>query len=196
MKVQRVPHAETRKQNRALILSAGRKVFSTIGYDAATIRDIVRESGLAQGSFYNYFKTKEEVFETIVDDVITPLVPILKQARASAQTAEAFVFNAYEACRLLPDNDPEAAAIIARNQSAFREMFYLGSGQTKITSDLSQDLIAGYEAGFLKEVDPQLMAEALVSLGMDLVIQSSKQPTDAKNRVAFLTRLFANAIKA
>ena len=194
MKPQRIPHAETRRQNREQILTAGRIVFATIGYDAATIRDIVRESGLAQGSFYNYFKTKHDVFEQVVDSIINPLIPILKEARASAETAYAFLFGAYDACRMLPRQNPEAAAIIARNQSEFREIFYLGDGQNRITADLVTDLKAGQDAGFLKRTDAELMAETMVSLGMDLVIQSAQHPEEAKRRVVFLTTLFVDAI--
>lgn len=194
MKQHRIPHAETRRQNREHILTAGRVVFATIGYDASTIRDIVRESGLAQGSFYNYFKTKHDVFEQVVEDIINPLIPILKEARASANTAHAFLFGAYDACRMLPRQNPEAAAIIARNQSAFREIFYLGDGQNRITADLITDLKDGHDAGFLKQSDPDLMAETMVALGMDLVIQAAQHPEKAKRRVEFLTRLFVDAI--
>jgi AcrR family transcriptional regulator len=194
MKQQRIPHAETRRQNREQILTAGRVVFATIGYDGATIRDIVRESGLAQGSFYNYFKTKQDVFEQVVEDIITPLIPILREARASADSAHDFMYGAYDACRMLPRQNPEAAAIIARNQSAFREIFYLGDGQNKITTDLIADLKAGQDAGFLKQTDADLMAETMVALGMDLVIQAAQHPQEAKRRVAFLTQLFVDSI--
>ena len=193
MKSRPTPHAQTRKQNREQILAAARQVFATIGYDGATIRDIVRESGLAQGSFYNYFSTKQEVFEQVVEDIIQPLIPVLRNARTSAVSAEEFYFRAYDACRKMPQDNPEAAAIIARNQSAFREKFYLGQGQTRILADLVEDYSAGQKAGFLEDSNPDLMAETLISLGMDLVIQSAQNPDSAKDRVIFLTTIFTKA---
>jgi AcrR family transcriptional regulator len=194
MKPKRKPHAETRKQNRDQILGAARVVFATIGFDAATVRDIVRESGLAQGSFYNYYRTKQDVFEDVVEDIIDPLVSLLRQTRADATTARAFLFNGYEACRLLPLQEPQAAAIIARNQSSFREIFYLGDGQSRIKSDLAADLKAGHRAGLFKSMDFELMAETQIALGIDLVIQAAQSPEHASKRVKFLSDLLEAAI--
>lgn len=196
MKIKRIPHAETRKANRDQLLAAARMVFATIGFDAATVKDIVRESGLSQGSFYNYYKTKQDIFEDVVEDIIGPLVPLLSRVRAEAKTAHAFLFNAYEACRLMPLQEPQAAAIIARNQSSFREIFYLGDGQSQIKSDLSADLQKGCLEGRFKAMNFDLMAETQIALGIDLVIQAAQVPESASERVAFLTRLFEGAMSA
>lgn len=189
------PHAETRRNNRGQILSAATRVFSSKGYDAATIKDVVRESGLSQGSFYNYYKTKQDVFQAVIEALIEPLVPVLRAARSEAATAEAFVFNAYEACRRLPLETPDAAALIARNQSILREMFYLGRGQTQIKSDLVADLTAGHASGLFIETNFELMADAMIALGIDLVVQAAQDPDDAQARVQFLQHLFVPAIK-
>ena len=60
--------ARAKEANRRAILDAARVVFARIGYEAANIRDIIRETNLASGTFYNYFKSKEEVFEAIAND--------------------------------------------------------------------------------------------------------------------------------
>ena len=48
----------TKVANRQAILDAAREVFGELGYDAATVRDIIRRTGLASGTFYNYYKSK------------------------------------------------------------------------------------------------------------------------------------------
>ena len=50
---------ERKAANRAKLLAAARKVFAEKGLGAATARDIVRETDLATGTFYNYFDSKE-----------------------------------------------------------------------------------------------------------------------------------------
>src|ERR1700756_3535317 len=45
---------QTKQQNRRAILDAARAVFSELGYETATVRDIIRRTGLAAGTFYNY----------------------------------------------------------------------------------------------------------------------------------------------
>ena len=52
---------QTKVQNRQAILDAAREVFGELGYEAATVRDIIRRTGLAAGTFYNYYRSKEEV---------------------------------------------------------------------------------------------------------------------------------------
>ena len=53
---------QTKAANRAAILEAARAVFNDMGYDAATVRDIIRRTGLSVGAFYNYYRSKEEVY--------------------------------------------------------------------------------------------------------------------------------------
>ena len=43
----------TKAANRLAILVAGRSVFGELGYGAASVRDIVRHTDLATGTFYN-----------------------------------------------------------------------------------------------------------------------------------------------
>jgi AcrR family transcriptional regulator len=51
---------QSKAANRQAILDAARRVFAQLGYEAASVRDIIRGTELASGTFYNYFKSKEE----------------------------------------------------------------------------------------------------------------------------------------
>ena len=59
---------QTKANNRAAIMQAARQVFSELGYDAATVRDVIRRTELASGTFYNYFPDKESVLRALMDD--------------------------------------------------------------------------------------------------------------------------------
>src|SRR5437870_4321018 len=58
---------ERKAENRAKLLAAARTVFAEKGLGAATARDIVRETDLATGTFYNYFRDKEDVFRALLE---------------------------------------------------------------------------------------------------------------------------------
>ena len=60
---------QNKAENRAALLKAARTVFAEIGYGAAGVRDIVRRTDLASGTFYNYFKDKEEIFGAVVAEL-------------------------------------------------------------------------------------------------------------------------------
>ena len=72
---------QTKTQNRLAIQEAAREVFGELGYEQATVRDIIRRTGLAAGTFYNYFRSKEEVFAALADDGARRFAPVLKGLR-------------------------------------------------------------------------------------------------------------------
>lgn len=56
-------------ENRAEILKAAREVFTELGYEGAGVRDIVRRTSLAAGTFYNYFVDKDAIFRALIYDL-------------------------------------------------------------------------------------------------------------------------------
>jgi len=57
---------EDKTQRRYEILSAAKKVFARNGFHATTMGDIAREAGLAYGSVYQYFDSKEDLFHALM----------------------------------------------------------------------------------------------------------------------------------
>ncbi|USQ95151.1 TetR/AcrR family transcriptional regulator [Caulobacter sp. RL271] len=84
----------TKTANRQAILDAAREVFGELGYDAATVRDIIRRTGLASGTFYNYYKSKEEVFDALADDGARRFRPLLREQSEKATDFESFLRGA------------------------------------------------------------------------------------------------------
>ena len=81
---------QTKLANRVAILDAARQVFGELGFEAATVRDIIRRTGLSVGAFYNYYRSKDEVFDALADDGARRFRPILE-----AQSAKATDFESY-----------------------------------------------------------------------------------------------------
>ena len=52
------------------ILDAAIELFEEKGYDDTAVSDIVKKVGVAQGTFYYHFKSKEEVLDAFLDDII------------------------------------------------------------------------------------------------------------------------------
>lgn len=53
-------------ERRKEILDVAEKLFYTKGYEKSTINDILKEVGIAKGTFYYYFKSKEEVMDEVI----------------------------------------------------------------------------------------------------------------------------------
>lgn len=58
------------KERKNEILDAAEMLFTTKGYNKTTIIDILEAVGIAKGTFYYYFKSKEEVMEGIIKRVV------------------------------------------------------------------------------------------------------------------------------
>ncbi len=88
---------QTKVANRRAILDAAREVFAELGYESATVRDIIRRTGLASGTFYNYFRSREEVFEALADDGAARFRPILRACWEASNTFEGYLRAAIQA---------------------------------------------------------------------------------------------------
>src|SRR6202000_2120998 len=88
---------QTKVQNRETILVAARQVFAQLGFAAATVRDIIRATPLASGTFYNYFKSKEEVYQALRDEVARKGRPPLRGAPPAAASREEFLALSFRA---------------------------------------------------------------------------------------------------
>jgi len=53
---------------RDAILESGEENFLEHGFEKASLRNIVKNAGTTIGNFYNYFSSKEELFNTLVAD--------------------------------------------------------------------------------------------------------------------------------
>lgn len=78
------PATERGRQSRQRILDAAETIFGSKGYFQASIADIVREAGVAQGTFYVYFRSKQHVFVELLQSLAAAVQAAVVPAIASA----------------------------------------------------------------------------------------------------------------
>ena len=136
----------TKAANRAAILDAARTVFAEQGYEGASVRDIIRRTDLASGTFYNYFPDKDAIFVALIEETGAEARRRVRSARLRAQTAPEFVEGGYRAFFEFIVEDPERFAFMRRNLDTMSNRF----GSTVLpagTEELSEDLRSAIEAG-------------------------------------------------
>ena len=62
--------AAAKQQTRARILTAARELFGAEGFGAATTRDVATAAGIATGTLFNYFTSKESLGMTLVAEAL------------------------------------------------------------------------------------------------------------------------------
>jgi AcrR family transcriptional regulator len=80
--------APTRDERREHILKVAREVFFEQGYSAASMSTIAARLGGSKGTLYNYFKSKEELFEAQVRDSCGQVAERLLQASPDGEPVE------------------------------------------------------------------------------------------------------------
>ena len=68
-----------KKEKRNLFIISALSVFEEKGFNNTRIKDITDKAETSVGNFYNYFKSKEEVFEVIINGLITLMLGRFKE---------------------------------------------------------------------------------------------------------------------
>ena len=180
---------QTKIQNRETILAAARQVFAQMGFAAATVRDIIRATPLASGTFYNYFKSKEEVYQALRDEVALKVRPRLARARATASSAEEFLASSFRAFfQFVAENRGDAAPV--------PERFRMDSPQVlEGFAELREDIAAAVARGLLPPTDVGALGAALTGVAFELA-ERVKAGADVEATTQFATRLFLGGLAA
>lgn len=186
---------QTKAANRQAILDAALGVFGDLGYGAATVRDIVRETGLATGTFYNYFPDKESVLRALIEDAATEARVQVRAARRSSTDLESFVESGFRAYFDFLASDPLMFELLRRNAGTIRALYdepAIGAG----TVELAEDLRAGIAAGVVPDLDAEYMARAMVGAAFEIaVLMLEREPVDVDGAVAFISGLILGGIR-
>lgn len=186
--------ARTKAANRAAILDAAREVFAEQGYEAASVRDIVRRTDLASGTFYNYFPDKDAIFVALLEETGEQARRRVRDARRRARTASEFVEGGYRAFFEFIVSEPERFAFMRRNLDTMTNRF----GATVLpagTEELAEDLRTAIEAGHLPPVDVDYCAGAMVAVALELGARlAERSPPDVEGATRFASALFLGAL--
>ena len=75
------------EDKRRLILDAAVRVFARKGYHTCRVGDIAEEAGVAHGLLYHYFRSKEELLETIFRETWRELLDAVQSVEETDETA-------------------------------------------------------------------------------------------------------------
>ena len=106
--------AEQRRAERRLkLLDAGKQVFGTEGYQAATVRQICTTAGLTERYFYESFKNLNELFNEVYDRELDALrAALLAEIAAAPNSIEGMARAALQRYFSTLQDDPCGARIL------------------------------------------------------------------------------------
>jgi AcrR family transcriptional regulator len=150
---------ETNKtKNRQAIIEAGIRVFISKGVSEATVRDIIRSTGLASGTFYNYFNSKEEVLVAIFNDFAKEIGKSVRDDNVQPNNFEEFLRIKLTRFFKFVSSKPEIFMIMSNNHNLVNN-FSINTPQIILEIDYLKEEINDYiKKGVFPNFDVDLFA--------------------------------------
>ncbi|MGE7632826.1 TetR/AcrR family transcriptional regulator [Bacillus paramycoides] len=153
------------EERRNEILETAEKLFVTKGYTKTTVNDILKEIGIAKGTFYHYFKSKEEVMDEIIMRIIKADV-----AKAKAIVSNPNIPVLDKLFRILMEQSPKSGGIKEKMIEQFHQPNNAEMHQKSLVQSiiylspvLTEVLKQGIEEGIFSTPYPQETIELLIS---------------------------------
>jgi TetR/AcrR family fatty acid metabolism transcriptional regulator len=155
---------DRKQERRQAILRGAVRVFADKGFFHATVAGIARHAGVADGTIYLYFKSKDEILLSIFDEKMAQLTMTARERIAEAASASEALSTLVRLHLEAVVENPSLAAVLIMElrQSA---MFVRDAAKPRLTAYLNligEIIVRGQQSGELRDdVHPAAMKRAL-----------------------------------
>jgi len=133
---------------KSALIESAIKIFQQKGFQMTRVSDIVSAAGVAQGTFYNYFKSKDAIFREICNDFIDQLRILFVERTEhmfDGNTADEVVHSVHAVIR-------DAFVVYQENLAVAEILFREGIGN----GGLFKEIYEGTQALFLDLIEEQV----------------------------------------
>lgn len=176
------------EERRQELIETARVLFMSQGYEKTMVGDIVRQVGVAQGLFYYYFRSKQEIFLAVInqftEERIGELAVFLRDAHIPLlQRVRNLMHVLMDFLREMEAMYPKNQGDIAGEMTAIMQSHV----STMIEPMVTELLREGTEQGVLSAPFPDLLSRFVIS-GF-IGVQYMQHPPKADDMMALI--LFA-----
>jgi AcrR family transcriptional regulator len=161
---------EDKSKRRGEIMAAAKKVFACNGFHATTIAYIAKEAGLAYGSVYWYFDSKDELFHALMSAEGDALRAHIAAALAASgqrpdKNWEPFRVTVQAVLEFF-EADKAVTKLLLRDAYALGDQFekHLGSIYERFIDDIEKHMIVAQQRGAVINAPPRMLAFSLAAL--------------------------------
>lgn len=163
-----VYHLTMASDKRNQILSTAQKLFQEKGLGMVTMEDVARAAGMGKSSMYYYFKSKEEIFNAVLDTEINDIL-LETMKRISSHSSLLEKLNAFAAVKFEMARKRKSlyrameagmdAEALSRYNEAKKDVHFRYLRKEQVI--IQQLLIQGGEAGEIKQLDAAGLEQAV-----------------------------------
>lgn len=182
------------------ILRAATDCFAYKGYHNTSISDIIDKTGIARGTFYLYFKSKQDVFTEIIDTFISHLSDQIKtiDVEGNISVADQLKANVERVVDTILEK-PAPAKIIFNEAVGLNSEIdsKLKSFYSWLTNRVETSLRKGIHLGLVREVNPHIAAATIIGGFRELLVQRTvfeNNKVDRNSIIEGLTNVFVRGM--
>ncbi len=186
------------ERTRRRLLDAAESVFADLGYHDASIVRITETAGVAQGTFYIYFSSKQQIFDEVVLDLNHRVRQAMAEASAGAPSRLEAERRGFAAFFAFTAEHPSLYRLI--RQAEFVSPEILHHHYERIIAGYIPHLEAAMASGEVAPSDPTVLAWALIAVGemagMKWILwddQRSMPPSVFEELVAVIGRMLGSS---
>ena len=158
------PLTKRGEATRRRILEAAEQVFADVGYHEASIVKVTERAGVALGTFYLYFDSKQSVFEALVIDLNARVRQSMSEAMAGASTRLEAERGGFEGFFRFTAEHPALYRVVREAEFVSPETMRLH--YERIVEGYTVGLAAAQQVGDVDPLlDPEIAAWALMGMG-------------------------------
>lgn len=147
------------------IFRAALGVFSANGFDRATMDEIALKAGVAKGTLFYRFKSKEELFLDLIREAVDLFLSEVRSATAPLKSAPARLEKAIEIQTQLSYNNPEFAKLLLSEVWGKQERQRLFRTNLELYLNFLQSIIEeGIAKHELRATDSSLLAASIFGM--------------------------------
>jgi AcrR family transcriptional regulator len=144
-----------RLETRARLVSAGRRLFGARGFEGVAVAHIAEEADVAVGSFYNYFRSKEDLLDTVSAASSAALTDVLDALTATLDDPAERIAAAVGHMVRLAERDPEWTWFVVRTSESFPSLV------EDVTAPIARHVLAGIAGGHFVAEDRTVAVTAV-----------------------------------
>ncbi len=173
------------KKREEEILVRAKSLFSKRGFHSLTVSEIVDSLGIARGTFYLYFKNKDDVYRRVLERTVQEIEKNFKVLPLE-RPLEQLRRNLLSVLKLI-EEDRETASLIFYHPYKLNSEFdeILEEFYGKVLSLIEGALLKGMEMGIVRECNVKVVSRAIfgafVEVGKGLLkgeLQSAEEAVD------------------
>ena len=181
-----------KQQVRERLLAEALHLFSEQGLEKTTVADIVDRTGIARGTFYNYFTDINSLFDALIESHNTRVKESIQQARIQSDNVYDYLFHTFKNYFDLISTE-EMIRFHVVNQAHIRQSSYQSEIIKVIVKNLNRDLKSDLKINaFSEKYEFLLLSYMLVGAPPELFLATHTTDINLNSEqlAAFLAKLF------